>query len=372
MRLSISSVVTTNLLITLLAALFCLAARQKRVICSLGIRAGIVFLVCLMLRALFPVEFFYTKSFYFQHFFTVIRKVLTMELAVGTARIGLYQVLLAVWAAGALLIGARKLRFFRRVERAARLGSEMLSQDKREYLAYMKADYPELEQTEILMFPGAPGPMLMGGREKKILMPEMDYSEEELRYIFAHEALHIRQKDVVWKLLIDFITTVYWWNPIFHILQETLFDMIEMNIDALLTRDSDAERKKAYMECLERVAESSEGVDCVGAICFSSSTAEHLRRRFYYIVHGKKESRIKKVVSYSVIAAVLFFSSCVVFEPVFPAPEGVFECTDENTYVIYRDGRYDIYLEGEYLITEDSLEHYSKVHNIIYEEGTGK
>ena len=42
-----------------------------------------------------------------------------------------------------------------------------------------------------------------------------------------------------------------------------------------------------------------------------------------------------------------------------PADTSVFTLTEENAYAIYRDdGRYDLYLYGEYIETVDSLKGY--------------
>lgn len=368
MSLSISSVLTTNILITLLIFLFCLLIKKNRILRFIGIKAGIIFLICLTLRILLPVEFFYTKSLYFKQIFTTLESICNYKIDFKFFYFSVYQLWVFVWIVVALIIFWRKIKFYWKIKRLVSLCDDTLPPDIEKQIQIIRLSYPELIDTPIYMKDNAPGPMLLYGKKQIILMPKLEYTYDELCYILYHEALHIRQKDFVWKLLIDIITVFYWWNPVFKLLRNMLFDLIEINIDLVLTNDLSIQEKKSYMECLEHISETTLDINCIGTICFSNSTSEMIRRRFYYIVHGINIKRKRKLISYLLIIMIMFITTCVIFEPQYSVQSGVESFTDENTYAIYEDGFYDIYLNGQYLITERSLEYYPFVHNIYYKE----
>jgi len=58
-------------------------------------------------------------------------------------------------------------------------------------------------------------PMAYGVLKAKILLPNMVYSEKELKYILYHELMHHKHKDLLWKLLENIIHCMYWFYPCF-------------------------------------------------------------------------------------------------------------------------------------------------------------
>ena len=57
-------------------------------------------------------------------------------------------------------------------------------------------------------------PIICGIIKPVILLPVNDYSKEELDVIFAHELMHCKHKDILWKQLCAFSRIVFWWNPL--------------------------------------------------------------------------------------------------------------------------------------------------------------
>lgn len=69
-------------------------------------------------------------------------------------------------------------------------------------------------------------PIICGIIKPVILLPVKDYSKEELDVIFAHELMHCRHKDILWKQLCAFSRIVFWWNPL---IQRFVFDVDSWN-----------------------------------------------------------------------------------------------------------------------------------------------
>lgn len=69
-------------------------------------------------------------------------------------------------------------------------------------------------------------PIICGIIKPIILLPVNDYSREELDVIFAHELMHCRHKDILWKQLCAFSRIVFWWNPL---IRRFLYDVDSWN-----------------------------------------------------------------------------------------------------------------------------------------------
>lgn len=69
-------------------------------------------------------------------------------------------------------------------------------------------------------------PIICGILRPVILLPVKDYSREELDVIFAHELMHCKHKDILWKQLCAFSRIVFWWNPL---IQRFVYDVDSWN-----------------------------------------------------------------------------------------------------------------------------------------------
>lgn len=53
-----------------------------------------------------------------------------------------------------------------------------------------------------------------------IVLPEIDFSDDELRVILLHEWKHIQDKDYLTGIIVNVICFVFWWNPAIRILRK--------------------------------------------------------------------------------------------------------------------------------------------------------
>ena len=56
-------------------------------------------------------------------------------------------------------------------------------------------------------------------RKNYILMPmnSLDWKERQIKTVFLHELGHLRQKDLLTNLLVQFVKAMYWWQPLIWI-----------------------------------------------------------------------------------------------------------------------------------------------------------
>lgn len=359
MRLCISSVFTTSVLVTAIILLMYPLMKSRMFIRSAGTNWIMLLLICVLFRMFLPVEFFYTYTFRFTEFLTTIRKILIYDLVPGDEiNLCIYHIFIAAWIIGIVLNIWKKCRDYSEIRKEVTVYGTEPTDEVREILKRLESEYTELQKIKLLYSPFIGSPMLMGIRSPQIVLPEKEFSERELRYILAHEVMHIRSHDTFWKLLIDILCTIYWWNPAFYLLKNEAFNIIEIKNDLRLTKEMSQTEKEEYLDCLFNVAKLSAVPNYIGVVAFSNKPGKELQRRFRLVISGVSNNKIVKFGVYVLIAGITFASSCVIFEPKFELPEeDVIGITDSNTYIIEENGVYKVYMDGEYLFSTDNAEY---------------
>ena len=82
---------------------------------------------------------------------------------------------------------------------------------------------------------------------KRILIPAKEYSDDELHYIILHEYTHLKNNDVLTKLLINSICAVYWWNPLVYLLRKDMQQSLEIRCDGLVSKKMDSISRSNYL-----------------------------------------------------------------------------------------------------------------------------
>ncbi len=359
MRLCISSVITASLLVTAIIVLMYPLMKSRTFIRSAGTNWIMLLLICVLFRMFLPVEFFYTYTFRFTKFLTTIRKILIYDLVPGEKiNICIYHILIAVWIIGSILNIWKKYRDYLVIQKEIALYGTAPTEEVCGIVKALEAEYPELAKIKLRYSPFISSPVLMGIRKPQIVLPEKSFSERELGYILAHEVMHIRNHDTFWKMLIDILCTIYWWNPAFYALKNQAFNIIEIKNDLRLTSGMSKEEKEEYLDCLFNVAKLSAVPNYMSVVAFTAKPGKELQRRFKLVISGASDNRIVKAAVYVLILGITFASSCVIFEPEFAPPEdNVIMMTESNTYVIEENGMYNVYVDGQFFFSIDSLEY---------------
>lgn len=353
MDISISTIVTTSITGSLLLLLFCIIMGSRTVISKVGPGFVVMIWLIVSVRMFFPIEWGYTYSFYFERVFTAIREFFTYEIFKGEQSIAVWQIFLAIWILGIIILGFYKIKDYKRTLRMLRI----LPKIPRECLnAVWEEDvikkYPEVQELKFVKFDHTVSPFLAGLRKTLIVMPNREFTDQELRCIVGHEVLHYRNHDIFWKIFTEVLCTVFWWNPVFLFMKKRLFHMIEIKNDRKLTEEMTSKEKSDYLDCLLEIVKDSCGNSFTGTVGFSKTDKKIFRQRVELIVSPGKISKGCQVVTGIVVAVLLFLSTAVVFEPTYPLAEGEGLGLDENTGFLIENGEvYDVYLLGTYVRT---------------------
>lgn len=92
-------------------------------------------------------------------------------------------------------------------------------------------------------------PFIFGVIRPKIYLPSA-MSEQDMKYVIAHENAHLKRHDHWWKPLGFLLLTVYWFHPILWAAYVLLCRDIELACDETVIRDMGTESKKPYSAAL--------------------------------------------------------------------------------------------------------------------------
>lgn len=102
----------------------------------------------------------------------------------------------------------------------------------------------------VIEYPEAASPMMIGFFKHVLVLPKEQYNSEELFFILKHELIHLKRRDLWFKLLFVVANAVHWFNPLVWIMQKQAAVDMELSCDEWVTKGTDYDTRKAYTETL--------------------------------------------------------------------------------------------------------------------------
>ena len=192
-------------------------------------------------------------------------------------------VLLTVWLCGAALVMMFQILdhdCFRReiLQNAHEPTAEILRAEEKKL-------QPQWEYT-LVVSPDVRTPLSIGltDRSLRIVLPERDYTDEELALILRHELVHIRRRDSGTKLFLAVCTALSWFNPFVWLSRRCACEDFESGCDELVLSGADDGTRKRYAGL---VLDAS--ADARGFTTCLSADAKSLRNRLRDVVRPRRK-----------------------------------------------------------------------------------
>lgn len=169
----------------------------------------------------------------------------------GGMQITLLSVVVMLWAAGALgFLSVHLLSYMRYKRQFIKMGT--IIEDSRFWhqLQELKQELGIKRSVLPVASADAASPMMLGFFHAVIVLPDEDYSAEELYFILKHELIHLRRGDVYLKLLLVTANAIHWFNPLIWLMRKEAVVDMELSCDEYVTQDVDYTGRKAYTETL--------------------------------------------------------------------------------------------------------------------------
>ena len=228
----------------------------------------------------------------------------------------LYQMLAVVWLAAAALYGLYKLLGSYIVQRELKRWSmpvpdKSLEMNYQKLCRKMKVSHPP----KLWMNAKVTTPLLTGLLRPRIYLPSDRYTWKELELLLSHELSHYRHHDLWYKLILQLVCIVYWFNPLLHWMRREADQDLEFLCDERIMKDGAHEERMQYNYLLAQTAAQRRNFYGLST-GFNGSLAD-LKKRMVNIMRAGKLKK-GKFITFCFLAVFAFMNvmtGCSVKEP---------------------------------------------------------
>jgi len=137
------------------------------------------------------------------------------------------------------------------------------------------------KQISLHLCPCIGSPMMIGFIKPCILLPHTNLDKDELYFILKHELVHLKRKDLCYKVLVLIATAIHWFNPIVYLMAKAIDILCEISCDAETVQNTSVDMRQHYSETI------------IGVVKYQSKMKTALSTNFY----GGKKGMKKRIFS---------------------------------------------------------------------------
>lgn len=217
-----------------------------------------------------------------------------------------------VWLLGACILIVRQLvDYARKTRRIAGYVERSMTDRHREVVNGFREEYGVKRPVALYRCTDEESTMTFG-----ILKPVITCSREpgsrEAELLIRHEMVHIRRLDVFWKVLLEFVTFLHWWNLIMWKLYRDFERVCECSCDETVMEGKSREEVKEYLRLLIEEAREPKRTKSVSLRWKAGfgDNAKKIKERMDNLMKNKKWNRF---AACALVAALTFANSMTVF-----------------------------------------------------------
>ncbi len=203
-----------------------------------------------------------------------------------------YVLLFFIWSALVLVLFVRKITIYQSFIQYIKAGNTEVSDIK---VLNLLSDCEEKlnlkTRVELSYNPLIASPMIIGFFRPGIVLPVGKIEDKELSYIFVHELIHYKQKDMFYKWLIQIVVCVHWFNPFIYLLEKEVNKSCELSCDEKVISILDDEARREYGDTLLFFFRSDNFYKSSLASVTLTEGAEQLKERLGAIMNFQKKTK---------------------------------------------------------------------------------
>lgn len=268
-------------------------------------------------------------------------------------------ILLGLWIIGSVILLTRlivkTIKFRRKViiQRNFATQNELSMLEKVKTEVFGKPKRITLRKTDVVK-----ESMTVGFLDKIILIPDIKFDAQELEIILRHECMHIKNRDMWIKLLVEIYCIIFWWNPFAYFLKLDLNNTLETKCDlSVINRFGNIDTKTyAFTVAKFMSNEKDKSVPAVNSHFSKSRNNKEAMKRIEAILENppkKNQQIVAAVLTAVVVLSILLASYLFIWQPFYgpDVDEEEFELNsnativdESNSYIIKQaDGTYLFY-----------------------------
>lgn len=190
--------------------------------------------------------------------------------------------LLLLWLMGIMLLSTKTFIINRRFELSIRKESNIIDPHILSIYNACKDKLSIKASTPLVLSDKVSSPTLWGSLRPQIIIPKSIVSiltSDDLRYIFLHEFIHLKRKDIMINWIMNALLILHWFNPILWYAYSRMREDQEITCDALVLSCIDPNESKDYaMTIIKLMERLSQPLQSPGIASISGNKKQLMRR----------------------------------------------------------------------------------------------
>ena len=188
-----------------------------------------------------------------------------------------WQIAAMVWLAGVIIfLSCHAIKHYRFVKMTNRWSVGITDEQTLALIQSLKEEMGIAKRIELYVCSCVGSPMMISFVKPRIFLPTTELAHDELRFIFKHELVHYKRKDLLYKYMVLAATAIHWFNPVVYLVAKEIANLCEMSCDAEVVKNADADTRQFYSEAI------------IGVVKYQSKLKTVLSTNYY---GGKKGMR---------------------------------------------------------------------------------
>ena len=203
-----------------------------------------------------------------------------------------------IWLAVAAAMLIRKITIYQSFIQYINCGSTPVSDIKiLDQLSAMTDLEGVKRPVELLINPLVSSPLLIGFFHPCIVLPGVDNSEKEFRYIILHELTHYRRGDMFYKWLIQITVCLHWFNPFVYLMCKEIAKACEFSCDEAVLIKTGYQNAREYGNILlDAMVSVGKYKESLGALTLNENK-QLLKERLEAIMNLKEKTKVTKILT---------------------------------------------------------------------------
>lgn len=359
MQFTIFTLVTTVLWVSIFIKLISFLRKQMVFLQYFSIYPLFILLFFCILRTILPIELPFTTIIISKKILPLIQKFFyTPIIHYSYIKINLVCIMETTWALGTILLIFKHIRDYYHFKHL--LNFLPASEEKHLYDIFSQSNVNNcLNNVKIIVHSAVPSPSIVGYIHPIIILPNINFDDDELLGIFIHESTHYKYKHHLIKLITEFICICFWWNPLFQELSSEIAHVLEMHSDKVVYSKLNQKQQKKYLACIIKVLKNMNDRNTIPAFSCSlveKKNEEKLQQRFKMMLENNYPNKRKfNVIIMPFVLSIFLLSYAFVFQPYNEptlADWGPMDTTpNSNYYFIETKEGYALYDSTNHFIT---------------------
>lgn len=220
--------------------------------------------------------------------------------------------IVAVWlSVAALLMAGQLVKYLRTARWIAGYTSTKMTDYQKAYLTGIKEEYGI--RRHVLLYQGMDGePSMTFGVHRPVIICGREVGSREAELLIRHELVHIRRLDALWKMLMQLVVFIHWWDLIMWILYFMFDRFCELSCDETVMAGKPEEEIDEYLRLL--IAEAQEEDKSKKPLLkWKAGFGDNMREIRERVENLMSKKRWNKFAAGILVATLIFANSMTVF-----------------------------------------------------------